>query len=179
MDQGGTSEASVAMVGGVHGAGKTHLTAAVSKALDGEHVVASKLLTRGSSDKRVGDVAQNQRIIIDGLRELIRETTRPVIIDGHFALATAEASVSPVPVEFFEALPLKAIAVVATPLTKVKARLRERDGRILDEDLLGGLMKVEVEHARRVADALEIPFMLVEDSDRVAQVVTFFRHALR
>lgn len=167
----------VAMVGGVHGAGKTHLARAVSRALGGHHIVASEILEDKSREKRVRDLDENQRIIIQELRHVTREATGPVIVDGHFALVTSGGLVSRIPLEFFEPLSLKAITVVAPPVEKIQERLQERDGRTLDRGTLRELMRVEIEHARGVARALGIPFQLVSDSGDVGEVVAFLRQS--
>jgi adenylate kinase len=124
--------------------------------------------------KAVVDVPRNQERLVEAV-DALRATPEIILLDGHFCLWDANQSVVPVPVDIFRRIGPFAVVLVETMPHEVVARLRKRDGFQLSQDLVERLLGAENEHARLVADALDVPLFSADQSSRAEDIADQLR----
>lgn len=154
-------------VAGIHGVGKTYLASQVTIAIGMTHTSASKLikeersLPTWSNDKRVSDVAENQRALADAVRRHNESGTR-LLLDGHFVLVGQSGELIRLEVDVFANLNLTGVILIEAPTQVVSQRIAERDQRQVPLDHLEKFMNTEHEQAEKVCAELNIPLTILD-----------------
>lgn len=150
-------------VGGGHGVGKSWLCAQAEAELNVRHVSASSLIREARSEganwnveKRTQNVRDNQKVLVNAVRELAVVTSVPLILDGHFVLVDSKGTFITVPEQTFRDLQVEAIILIEAVKTTVLERYKRR-GVISSLNEISEQLNAEHEHAKNVSDRLNIP----------------------
>lgn len=157
----------VVFVAGIHGVGKSTLCKSVIDPRGIKHVTASEIIKKyrevhiENKTKYAANIGANQIILIEGLRqEGIDESV--VVLDGHFALLNEQGEIVAIDTTIFSRLSLSAIVVIMDEPTKIEERLLSRDGKGYGTDLLSKMQDVELQQAKEVAQALDVPLLTID-----------------
>lgn len=165
-------------VGGVHGVGKSTCCEQAAKALGIQHRSASAMIKSlkagaiSSITKAVVSPAENQHILIKAVDAFFANGEQMLILDGHFTITTTAGQVERIPVEVFEAIYIGGIVVFIEDPQLIRDRRMTRDGASPEVTSIGAAQALELEHAQRIASALDCPFTALAPNDRTALVAT-------
>lgn len=153
----------IIFVGGIHGVGKTTFCQAIASSLRLQHVSASELVYTGkqiysTSSKQVDNIDENQSILIAGIEETI-DRDRWWLVDGHFCLLNRQDEISNIFFSTFKAIAPKAILILYDDTRKITKRLRGRDQKEYDYELVVSFQEQELEYGAHVAKLLNIPYI--------------------
>lgn len=160
----------IIFVAGVHGVGKSTLCKRMEDLYPFKHLTASDIIKKykkpiTDTSKFIADIDDNQRILVSGLKhELI--DGKSIMLDGHFALLDESGNPSSVDSNVFERLTLDGIIIIIHEPKVIVQRLLERDGFQYDVELFSTLQEMEVHRGREVADALNIPLVVIDLRDQ-------------
>lgn len=154
---------SVIFIGGVHGVGKTTVAKVASaqltipthtcSALIREELSADSLDLHGQSV-----VERNQRALLQAVRKVANKFNS-IMLDGHFSLVVGGITPTPVPLEFFLALAPRAVLLIEDDPFAVSQRLMERDGKLVDPDVISERMQYERSCAERVCGVIGLDLL--------------------
>lgn len=151
-------------IGGVHGVGKSVCCNNITAKKQIPSYSCGELIQWNQVQKKVKDVASNQRTLSRAINNLYSPFDN-VLIDGHFVLWNLHGGIETVGLDFFKSIkPSKLIVIEANPEI-IKKRLETRDGLdycISDIELF---QKEEVLQARFVSQQLEIPLFRTNAPD--------------
>lgn len=150
-------------IGGIHGAGKSHLQAALAKAFpDACQLSAGELLNWRSADKRVGSssaLSVNQSILAS--RILNKKRQSPLtILNGHFCITLSDGHFKYVGDDVFRQISPSLIICMTCEPELIHKRLMARDGNSPDTTLLADMQQKELDRATHVSDLLSIPLII-------------------
>lgn len=165
-------------VAGIHGVGKTYLSARLPADLGLIYASASTLireeraLTNWGTDKLVTDVDENQVALIQAVKRR-NDTGSRLILDGHFVLLNTQGNFSTLDVKIFDSLDLDGVVLLEAEPSLIVAHIYERDRVLRDEGEIVAFMAEERRQARAVCDALNIPMVILMSPgpNRFADVV--------
>ena len=152
-------------VAGVHAVGKTTCCMAATKQLGYPHFSASEIIKAEKSSavtsdsKEVRDVTENQQLLIRGVDKILNQGKRCFFLDGHFTLLDAKRQIQAVDVAVFAQLRIDSVVVYQDDPKHIQARLKERDNRFYDAELIAIHQNAELAHAEIVSLALQIPII--------------------
>jgi adenylate kinase len=160
----------VVVVGGIHGVGKSTACKLVSAELGIPFYTASQIV-RGekpsaipTDSKLVADVAENQRLLLQGISKL--DPLKTILLDGHFTVQRkADGQIEAIQEEVFRELRTRAIVVLVDTPTAIAARLRARDNTATSPEALQAQQEAEVSNAKHIAAALGVPILVSKASD--------------
>ena len=157
----------IIFIGGIHGAGKGTVCSRIQKQLGIKHLSASEVLKWAEvspdiSNKLVKDIPDTQNRLILGLEKLINPKEK-YLLDGHFCLFDSNGVTQKVSFKTFQKIAPKAIAIVTTEISKVANRLKRRDGKDYNQNLLDEMQNIERGHAISVAKELSVPFFEIKN----------------
>lgn len=158
--------AKIIFVGGIHGVGKSTICAQVCSGFGIEHLVAGELIRAQrnappSKTKVVSGVGENQDLLVQALRGVLKGG-QTYLLDGHFALLTANGVITDIPVDTFQAIAPVGVALVFGDPERIAARLSSRDGNAYDVALLRSLQERERAHGLQVCDSLRVKPKLID-----------------
>jgi adenylate kinase len=156
-------------VGGVHGVGKSTLSASVAKELSLGCYVASSLIKKVSDDdaelfKEVKNVSKNQDILLQALARFVPD--QDYVLDGHFVIRSTTLGIVPVPTETFASIPIMEAVIFTGLPEEMAARIYERDGKIITSGVLAEMQQAELEHGKVVAQVLGIRLTILANPAR-------------
>lgn len=170
---------SVIFVAGIHAVGKSTACEFVSAELEIPHYTASQLIRREKpaavpvGSKRVDDVAENQRLLIQGVSRLCASGI--ILLDGHFTMQRkSDGAIEVIPVNIFRKIKVRAIVVFTDDPVKIAERTFARDNAVLPLEFLHAHQEAEVMHAKHVATKLGLPIVILKAFDTQA-----FANAIR
>ena len=161
----------VIFVAGVHAVGKTTLCKQAEQAKGIAHFSASGLIREEKASaipeqgKAVSEVDAPQRHLIRAVRRILPKHGGNILLDGHFSLLTATGKIETIDVNVFHALGVERVVVLHDEPGAIAARWSQRDGSVVDLDMIDAHQKVELHHARHVARALAIPLAEIQAFD--------------
>lgn len=165
----------IVFVGGIHGVGKRAVCKSITDKRDDLHYYSSRELINweNSKDKEVFDVQGNQDILVQALESLDEIETNSILLDGHFCLLTCSGCIQEVPLSTFINMNPSLIIVISADEEVVRNRLKTRDNKDYDIDLLREFQSREKEYAKQVASVLKVPgFILTADeSDLLLDII--------
>lgn len=172
----------IVFVGGVHGSGKSTLSRYLAGELPAVHKTAGELIreaatanlvvTVGAQGKAVPDVDANQEVLLRGLLAFQSRTgadTRPLLLDGHFALMNPDGEVVEVSPEVFGVIAPVAVLLVEADAAVVRRRLAARAPEAPSDDLIAALAARERARAMDTAEVLQVPIYLLDGNGSVEQ----------
>ncbi len=155
-------------IGGIHGAGKGTICNKICEQTNLVHISASEILKWNEiskpDNKKVESIQDTQDRLITGLDKALKEN-ESYLLDGHFCLFNSKGEVEKVPMEAFEKIAPKLIAVVTTEIDLIKERLKKRDNKEYNFDLLNSMQTSERKYAQQVSSKLEVPFVEIKDGN--------------
>lgn len=165
----------IVFVGGIHGVGKSAVCKSITDKRDDLHYYSSSELINweNSKDKEVVDIQGNQDILVQALESLDEIETNSILLDGHFCLLTCSGCIQEVPLSTFINMNPSLIIVISADEEVVRNRLKTRDNKDYDIDLLREFQSREKEYAKQVASVLKVPcFILTADeSDLLLDII--------
>ena len=166
-------------VGGIFGAGKSTLCQTLSRLLPGEHLKASELIRytpspNDATGKATGQVLSNQERLIAAVT-LRRAAPGTVLLDGHFCLLDDTYTITRLPVNVFKHIQPSALVLVEADPGEVVYRIKRRDERQIDVDLIQRLLFAEREHGQAISEAIGVPIIIVDGSIAAEDIVAFLR----
>jgi len=169
-------------VAGIHGAGKTSTLTPVCEELKITHVSASELIKKQlgyanwTSSRIVGNFDKNQIALLAAVRNL-QETTKEIVIDGHFVLRHSIDVHEPIDAKVFtELMPTGTIIIEETPDVVIN-RLKERDSTTWRKDEVVTFAEKELMQAQHICKNLNIPLIRLRSPSKtdVLKAVSSFR----
>ncbi|AZQ57291.1 AAA family ATPase [Maribacter sp. MJ134] len=159
---------SLIFIGGIHGVGKGTICDKICEQTDFVHITASEILRWDEiskpDNKKVENIQNTQDRLIAGLDKALKKNEN-YLLDGHFCLFNSEGQVEKVPMETFEKIAPKLIAIVTTKIDLIKKRLEKRDNKGYDFDLLETMQTSEKEYAQQISSKLNVPFIEIKDGN--------------
>ena len=154
---------------GIHGVGKTEYCQELAKKLGILSFTAGQLIYKGKKDpsksKRVNNINENQRILVEQVKKLKVERDR-FILDGHMCLMNQKGTIESVREEVFSLLEIEEIEVLVDNPKNICERLRKRDGVVWEEDLIEKFQIQEIQHAKKIAKSLDVEVKIVRVLDK-------------
>lgn len=176
-----TTDMRLIFVGGIHGAGKTTLCRKLAPVLGAQHFSAGDLIrmsagTLPNVEKRVADVRDNQRLLVDAVVKL-RATVPTMLLDGHYSVINASDDVEAIPLEVFRSISPSMLLLISADPVQVSERLEQRDERRYMPSMLTFYAQREEAQARLVSRELEIPLAVLKVGSSLEEVVALFRRS--
>jgi adenylate kinase len=164
---------SVIFVAGIHAVGKSTACKFASAKLGIPHYIASQIIlgekttSEPAGSKLVDDVAENQRLLIQGVSRL--SATRIILLDGHFTIRRkSDGAIETIPVEVFQEIQVKAVVVFTDEPAKIAERTFARDKVELSLESLYSHQEAEIKHAMLVSTTLALPIVMLKAFDTEA-----------
>ena len=158
----------IIFVGGIHAVGKGTLFEKICKQTGFVHLTASEILKwteiSKPNNKKVNNTQATQDRLIAGLDKVLKKN-ESYLLDGHFCLLNSEAEVEKVPIETFEKIAPKLIAIITAEVNLIKERLEKRDKREYSFDLLKSMQTFEKEYAQQILSKLKVPFVEIKEGN--------------
>jgi len=158
----------IIFVGGVHGVGKSTCCAQVASALACMHVRASDIIRQRRTDavatqgKLVADIDANQALLLQGFEQIKKSAGgTSILLDGHFVLRDLSGSIQRLPSILFAGLGLSQLVCFEDSPLSIAKRMHERDGIAVAASDVAALQTEELNHAQKVAVALQIPLRVL------------------
>lgn len=152
-------------VGGIHGVGKTYFCSELSRKLNiphysSSHLIAEQKKQKFSSVKLESQINKNQDYLFNALKQL--DNINFFILNGHFCLLNSKGNITKISKGTFIKLSPKRIIVLIDKPENISKKLFERDNKIYDPNLLKDFQNEELNHAKNIANILEIDFDVIE-----------------
>lgn len=163
---------------GVHGVGKTTACRLLWEPAGFHCVTASAIIKAAKGDvnssKRVADVDENQRLLVESVGNLRCSWDR-LLMDGHFVIMNHQGVPELIDVSVFEKLSPSVIVCLEDDPAVILERLRDRDSQVPIANV-EAMQDTEIAHAERVAQHLDVPFYCVRP-DELPDVVRLLADA--
>ncbi|MGN6207959.1 ATP-binding protein [Asticcacaulis sp.] len=169
---------------GLSGVGKSTVLANLATEVDFLHLQASQLLKDGfarqklappsSEELRLGEVVNNQRLLIDSFHAATGTTAKLVILDGHL-LIDGKSGITEIPATVFADIGVsKLIFLYAQPEAIAERRNKDVE-RLRPTHSISEIASHQAHEIRLASEAavqLGIPLLICSNQDR-AQMVAF------
>lgn len=176
----------VIFVAGIHAVGKSTACKVVSGEFGIPHFTASQIIRDEKSSavsansKLVADVADNQRLLIQGVSRLLKDGH--LLLDGHFTVRRKlDERIEPIQVDVFRDLRLGGIVLFTDHPEEISKRMRERDGVLLPVELFRSHQDAEIAHAKHIAKMLNLPMVTLQafDTENMVRAMASWGHVRR
>lgn len=166
-------------VAGIHAVGKSTVCKAVSDEFGVSHYTASQIIKEEKSSailansKLVADVAENQRLLIQGVLRRLNEGH--FLLDGHFTMRRkSDGEIETIHVDVFRDLRIGGIVLFTDHPEEIVKRMYARDGVLHSVEMFHAHQVSEITHAKYVAEMLNLPIAILDafDSKGMASVMT-------
>ena len=159
----------IVFIGGIHGVGKSTICQHICRELNMEYLSASELLkweeiNDDAKNKKVNDIPLTQDRLITGLSKNI-QNGHFYLLDGHFCLLNENDEVEKISKDIFMQINPKVLCLILGDITEIKTRLFMRDNKTYEFGLLEQLQNSELDYARQLSVALEVPLFIEESND--------------
>lgn len=154
---------------GIHGVGKTYLAQKIEKNLGIPRYLASKLISSKRKvdyriNKKVDDIALNQNLLFEALKER-NLFDKVIILEGHFCLLNKHGEIERIPCQVFQELNLRAIVLIFEEPTKIIQRFNNRGMEDFDLNFIEKFQKEEIDYAKEIATELNVPLIIEKSSE--------------
>ncbi|WII40560.1 ATP-binding protein [Paenibacillus thiaminolyticus] len=155
-------------IGGIHGVGKTSLSKELTLRYKIPHFSASKLISDEkeetySRNKLIPDIEQNQDLLSTSINRL--NISDWFLLDGHFCLLNQKSKITRIPFDTFKNISPNSIIVLTDSISSIQERFSLRDNYQFTPHLLESFQNKEVEYAKEISNALQIPILIVQAGD--------------
>lgn len=156
-------------IGGIHGSGKTTICQNIFSTFGYQSRSASDLIKQKGGEvtqnKKVSKIKSNQEILIEEIKKLKQSYAR-LAIDGHFCLINSEGLIQKIQYDVFKNISPSGICSISAPTKIIWSRLLDRDKNQFSISLLEEFQAAEIEYAREVTGKLNIPFLMINSTDK-------------
>ena len=173
----------VIFVAGIHAVGKSTACKVVSGEFGIPHFTASQIISEEKSSavlansKLVTDVADNQRLLIQGVSRILEGGH--LLLDGHFTVRRkSDECIEPVHVDVFRDLRIGGVVLFTDHPEAISKRMHERDGVSHPVEMFRSHQDAEITHAKHVADTLGLPIVTLQafDTEGMMNVMASWGH---
>jgi adenylate kinase len=159
---------------GVHGSGKTSMCGMVFQPA-GFHCASASSIIRNangevSASKHVSNVDSNQQKLLAGL-SVLKQNHPLLLIDGHFAVVRADRTIALIEPEVFCAMAPDAVIIMKAEPEIIAERLASRDGQVWPIDFISEFQACEIEHAKKVTDAINVSLHVIESKEEAVRLL--------
>jgi adenylate kinase len=162
----------VLFFGGIHGVGKSTFCQKLQKDINITTISASELIKEErkslfatNKDKRVKDIDNNQKILLDALKR--KSFDGDFILDGHFCLLNKDREVEKIPLDVFREINPRELFLLEADPEDIKRNLMKRDLRDYDISLIKNMLREERSHAEYISNSLNKPLSIIRFQDYV------------
>ncbi|RTE08234.1 ATP-binding protein [Paenibacillus whitsoniae] len=165
-------------IGGIHGVGKTTICNELVNACQIPVYSASRIISALKNkdlpaDKLIPDIDLNQALLIEGLKE-VKTRESAFILDGHFCLINEKRTISKISEAVFQKLEPIACIVITDNVNNISKRLKMRDNIDYDASFIRRFQDEEIHHAIFLANKLNIPHYIFNQSlNSATQLLNF------
>lgn len=168
----------VIFVAGIHAVGKSTTCKAISDEFGVPHFTASQIIRDEKSSavsvnsKLVDDVADNQRLLIQGVSRLL-ECGR-FLLDGHFTIRRkSDDCIEATHLNVFRKLRIGSVILFTDHPEEISKRMHSRDGVLHPIEIFQSHQNAEVAHAKYVATKLAVPLITLHafDTEEMAKAI--------
>jgi len=160
----------VIFVAGIHAVGKSTVCKSISHEMGIPHYTASQIIREekssavSESSKLVTDVADNQRILIQGASRLLEQGR--FLLDGHFTMRRKlDGGIEPIHADVFRDLRVGRVVVFIDDPEAIAKRMHERDGVLHPVEMFRSHQDAEMSHAKHVSETLGLPMTTLQAFD--------------
>lgn len=152
---------------GVHGVGKGFFLDKVKKYIEDYNIYsASSLIEKyqPSTDagyKKVGNVNNNQDVLIKAIKRANREDEKSYILDGHLCLFNAKGEVVRIPEHFFQETQIKGIILLQDSPEVICERINARDANKIDVHDIKLMQDEEQKYVKELNEKLKIEYVII------------------
>ena len=166
-------------ISGVHGVGKSYFCDLVKKKLGIDTFTASQLIEKKKnkvfdSNKRIKDIDDNQRLLVESLKEL-KKNRSSFILDGHFCLLDVDGIIKRIPRETFEEIKPDFIVLLTEKPEVISMRREKRDGIKIDVSEIKKFQDAEIDYAKEIANHLDVELIISSVTEDIDSVIDFVR----
>lgn len=166
-------------ISGVHGVGKSYFCDLVKKKLGIDTFTASQLIEKKKnkvfdSNKRIKDIDDNQRLLVESLKEL-KKNGSSFILDGHFCLLDVDGIIKRIPRETFEEIKPDFIVLLTEKPEVISMRREKRDGIKIDVSEIKKFQDAEIDYAKEIANHLDVELIISSVTEDIDSVIDFVR----
>lgn len=159
----------IVFIGGIHGVGKSTICRQICDELKLEYLSASELIKWGDinedvQNKKVKNIPVTQDRLIIGLTNSIQKD-KHYLLDGHYCLLNSENQIVNIPLDTFKLINPISLNIILGDIVEIKNRLRKRDARPYDEELLNRMQESELNYARYLSKTLGITLNIGTQND--------------
>lgn len=161
---------------GISGVGKSHMIRSLENICEFQHLQASDLIKKemarqrglrtSSEDLRLGEIKDNQKLLVDGFWRAVSREGPLVLFDGHTIIDGA-AGVTSIPTSVFRDLGIGMLVFIQAP-SDVIVTQRKNDARVRPErnsETIGQHQTVALRAADLIAAELSIPLHVIGRND--------------
>lgn len=169
----------IIFVAGIHAVGKSTSCKTISDEFGVPHFTASQIIRDEKSSavsansKLVDDVADNQRLLIQGVLRLLEGGS--FLLDGHFTMRRkSDGCIEAIHVNVFRDLRVGNVVLFTDHPENISKRMFARDGVLHPVEMFQSHQDAEIAHAKHVADMLSLPITVLRafDTKGMAKVIT-------
>lgn len=160
----------VIFVAGIHAVGKSSSCKLVSDETGIPHYTASQIIREekasaiSDNSKLVADIADNQRMLIQGVTRLLQNSN--FLLDGHFTIRRkSDGNIEAIDVDVFSELRIGGLVLFIDKPEEISKRMFERDGVLLPVTTFHEHQEAEIAHAQLVASTLKLPIVVLQAFD--------------
>lgn len=159
----------VAFIGGIHGVGKSSICQQVCRELNMEYLSASELLqwkdiNEDAKNKKVKDIPHTQNRLLLGLMNTV-QNGKYYLLDGHYCLLNSSNEIEKIQLEVFKQINPFSLNLILGNISAVKKRLKKRDNKSYDYELLERLQNEELTYAKQLSKTLGITLNISTQDD--------------
>lgn len=178
IEEGSVHPRCVIFLGGVHGVGKSSLCQREFSPMGYTCATASSIIRAAGgtvvNEKTVKNVSGNQDALIRSLPSVLKKYAR-FVLDGHFTLVNAECHIEPIPLEVFRRINPNILILLTGEPSEIALRLKSRDKRKWSELFVAEFQNAEIEHAKKIAKALNIPLHIVRNDENPSIILSLIK----
>ena len=152
-------------IAGIYGVGKDYLCDIVSKKLRIKKYSASQLISAKNSEdysvnKQVKNLNDNQKILVEEVKELINKFGR-IILTGHMCILNKDLDIEILPNEVFQSLDITHMILLKNSPDIIKSNLLKRDNKIYNVDLIRSFQQKEEQLFLKVTERINCKNIII------------------
>jgi len=154
------------LIAGIHGVGKTTASNKLTHKYNIPNFTASKIIKDRKNgllsniSKQVTDIDDNQRLLLEGIKELLIVNSL-ILLDGHFTLLNLNFDIRKIRISVFKGLQLTGVILLQDEPREIYNRLVKRDVNTMPFDLIKKYQDKEKSHAIYITNKLNIPLKIL------------------
>lgn len=167
-------------LGGVHGVGKSTLCENTFSPMGYGRATASTIIKsaggRVVAEKKIGNIDGNQQMLLRSLPVVLERYSR-FVLDGHFTLVTEHNGIECIPLKVFRGINPDAFVLLIGSPAELARRLHVRDGKRWSKSFITEFQDIEIHHAKKIANTLDVPLHIVHNDDDPSDLLNRIQEA--